>query len=130
MPATTSSRVSRLRGGIVLAMLAGLAACQGPELDEQERETADARAAAEQAAVADVQAGTEPPPVGNCDATQVQGLVGQAYTDETGEQARDDAAAQQLRVLKPGDMTTMEFVGERLNIELDEEGKISGVRCG
>lgn len=130
MPATTSSRVSRLRAGIVLAMLAGLAACQGPELDEQERETADARAAAEQAAVADAQAGTEPPPVGNCDATQVQGLVGQAYTDETGEQARDDAAAQQLRVLRPGDMTTMDFVGERLNIELDEKGNISGVRCG
>ena len=84
----------------------------------------------EQAAVADAQAGTEPPPVGNCDATQVQGLVGQAYTDETGEQARDDAAAQQLRVLRPGDMTTMDFVGERLNIELDEKGNISGVRCG
>ena len=72
----------------------------------------------------------EAPPVGNCDATQVQSLVGQAYTDKIGSQAQQDASAKQLRVLKPNDMTTMEFVGERLNVEVDEKDVVSGLRCG
>ena len=44
--------------------------------------------------------------------------------------AQQDASARELRVLKPDDMTTMEFVGERLNIEVDEKGVVSGLRCG
>ena len=60
----------------------------------------------------------------------MQSLVGQPYSDAIGAQAQQDASARQLRVLKPDDMTTMEFVGERLNIEVDEKGVVTGLRCG
>ncbi|MDR6096272.1 hypothetical protein QE373_003569 [Stenotrophomonas sp. SORGH_AS321] len=73
---------------------------------------------------------TEAPPIGNCDATQVQSLVSQPFTDALGSQAQQDASAKSLRVLRPGDMTTMEFVGERLNVEVDEKDVVSGLRCG
>ncbi len=49
----------------------------------------------------------EAPPVGTCDASQVQSLVGQAYTDGLGKQAQEDAGASQVRVLKPNDVATM-----------------------
>ncbi|WP_256202363.1 I78 family peptidase inhibitor, partial [Stenotrophomonas pictorum] len=71
-----------------------------------------------------------PPPVGSCDASQVQGLVGQTWSEAMQAQAKDDAGASEVRVLKPNQPVTMEFIGERLNIELDEKGLVSGVRCG
>lgn len=131
MSASTPARHLRRPGGLVAiaTLLLALTACEGPPPDEQEQVVAEAQQAAEAAATPAPQ-GTDAPPVGDCDATQVQGLVGQPYTDTLGDQARQDASAQQLRVLKPDDITTMEFVGERLNIELDENGTVSGVRCG
>jgi len=112
--------------------LIGLAACSAPAMDEQDAETAQAQQAAEQAAAPVDEAGkaTEAPPVGSCDATQVQSLVGQPHSDAVAEQAKQDASAAQVRVLRPGDMTTMEFSGERLNIEVDGKGTITGLRCG
>ncbi|MCY1245192.1 Peptidase inhibitor I78 family protein [compost metagenome] len=110
-----------------------LGACKAPPMDEQEAAGTHAQKAAEEvaAAPADTTAkATEAPPVGNCDANQVQSLVGQAYTEALGKQAQEDAAAKQIRVLHPNDVTTMEFVGDRLNIEVDAKDVVSGVRCG
>ena len=101
-------------------------------MDEQEAVASHAQKAAEAAAAPTDETGkaTEAPPVGSCDATQVQSLVGQPYTDAIGGQAQQDAGAKEKRVLRPSDITTMEFVGERLNIEVDEKETISGLRCG
>ncbi|AEO40347.1 Elastase inhibitor AFLEI Flags: Precursor [Xanthomonas perforans] len=113
-----------------LVMLAALTACNKPQPDEQEAVTAKAQHAAEQAAAPAPDAAPEAPPIGTCDATQVQSLVGQPLTDAVGEQARSDAGAKSVRVLKPGQMTTMEFNGERLNLEVDAKNVITSVRCG
>jgi len=109
-----------------------LGACNAPPMDEQEAVATDAQKAAEAAAAPTDEAGKamEAPPVGSCDATQVQSLVGQPYTAEIGSQAQQDAGATSLRVLKPNDMTTMEFIGERLNVEVDAKNVVAGVRCG
>jgi len=133
MPSLSFRRLRRSIGLVaVIPALLVLAACQAPPMDEQEAVGTHAQKAAEAAAAPTDETGKalEAPPVGNCDATQVQSLVGQAYTDKIGSQAQQAASAKQLRVLKPNDMTTMEFVGERLNIEVDEKGAISGLRCG
>lgn len=116
----------------VFPTLLALAACQAPPMDEQEAVATHAQKAAEAAAAPTDEAGKalEAPPVGNCDATQVQSLVGQTYTDAIGGQAQQDASAKQLRVLHPTDVTTMEFLGERLNVEVDAKNVISGLRCG
>jgi hypothetical protein len=137
MSSLSSRRVRRSFGPTLMAValvptLLLLGACKAPPMDEQEAVGTHAQKAAEEAAAPTDTAGkaTEAPPVGNCDATQVQSLIGQAYTDDIGAQAQQDAGARDLRVLKPDDVTTMEFVGERLNIELDAKSMITGLRCG
>ena len=98
---------------------------------EQEQAITAAQQAAESAKVPPPNGAADaPPPAPTCDATQVQGLVGQVLEDATAEQARADAGAKTVRVLEPDQMVTMEFDGERLNIEVDATKKIVAVRCG
>jgi len=133
MSPLSSRRLRRSFGLIALfPALLVLGACSAPPMDEQEAVATNAQKAAEAAAAPTDEAGTalEAPPVGTCDATQVQSLVGQPYTEQIGSQAQQDAGATTLRVLKPNDMTTMDFVGERLNIEVDGKNVVASVRCG
>lgn len=118
---------ARSLSALLLPAVLALTACQAPALDEQDSATAHAQQAAEAAKAPADEAGkaTEAPPVGTCDASQVQSLVGQAYTDALGKQAQEDAGASQVRVLKPNDVATMEFLGDRLNIEVDAKGAVS-----
>jgi len=60
----------------------------------------------------------------------VQGLVGQPADEATVEQAREDAHAERVRVLRPGQAVTLEFDGARLNVEVDESNTIVALRCG
>lgn len=118
-----------------LALLCALAACSagGPPEDdgaEQEQAGVAARQAAESAAAAPVDGGVAPPPAPTCDASQVQGLVGQVADEAVLEQARTDAGAARARLLKPDQMVTMEFDGTRLNVEVDAGNKVLAVRCG
>ncbi len=129
--APRSFRPLLMGAALVPALLLG--ACKAPPMDEQEAATAHAQKAAEEAsAPAPAEAGkaTEAPPVGNCDATQVQSLIGQTWSDGMEGQAQQDSAAKQVRVLRPNDVTTMEFLGERLNVEVDDKNVVTGVRCG
>lgn len=128
-----SSFGPKLLGAALLPTLLLLGACKAPPMDEQEAAGTHAQKAAEEAsapAADTVGKATEAPPVGNCDATQVQSLIGQTWSAGMEGQAQQDSAAQQVRVLHPTDVTTMEFVGERLNVELDEKEVVTGVRCG
>ncbi|MEZ0471851.1 I78 family peptidase inhibitor [Luteimonas salinilitoris] len=65
-----------------------------------------------------------------CNADAVQSLVGQQADDSLVEQARTDAGAEIARVLKPGQAVTMEYRADRLNIDVDESGTITALRCG
>lgn len=70
--------------------------------------------------------GAGPAPVaGDCGASGLQQLVGQpASTLETMR------FSQQLRVINPGQMVTMDYLEGRLNIAIDEQDRISRVYCG
>ena len=107
-------------------LLLALSACTKPAPEEQDEALNESQQAA-QAAAAPAEA---TPPPGACDASQLQGLVGQPYAESMLNQAKEDAGATDVRVLKPNQPVTMEFIGERLNIEIDEKGMVSGVRCG
>lgn len=113
-----------------LSLVLALGACKGPAPEEQDQALDQAKQAADAAATPDQEVATTPPPVGTCDASQVEGLIGQPYTEELAEQARQDAGAAKVRMLKPNQPITMEFLGERLNIEVDDKNLVSGVRCG
>jgi len=73
-----------------------------------------------------------PPPADAtaCDATQAQWLVGKTPGQADADQARTDARATSVRLLKPDQPVSMEFNAARLNIELDEKGMVVSVRCG
>jgi hypothetical protein len=61
----------------------------------------------------------------DCGAPGFQGLVGQS-----GEIARMLELEQPVRVIEHDGMVTMDFRPDRINFELDEDGRITVVRCG
>ncbi|NYZ61392.1 I78 family peptidase inhibitor [Luteimonas deserti] len=65
-----------------------------------------------------------------CDTEAVQALIGQAGSEALYERAMREAGARQYRALGPTDAATMDFREDRLNIDLDAGGAISGFRCG
>lgn len=66
----------------------------------------------------------------SCDAGAAQGFVGKQGDAQTVEQARIAAGAEVARVLKPGQVVTMEYRDGRLNVDVDASNTITGVRCG
>jgi hypothetical protein len=74
-----------------------------------------------------------PPPVfvaEECDGQAAQFALGQPFNGPLGEDARKRTRAERLRVVRPGDMVTMEFDARRLTLELDTQGRVVAERCG
>lgn len=105
----------------------GLAACT-PRTDEQEQAVAQSEERAQEAA----QPAPPPPPVtaATCDDSQAQWVIGKKPTEADMEQARKDSGAETVRALKPGQAVTMEFNASRLNLDLDDTGVVTAIRCG
>ncbi len=75
-----------------------------------------------------------PPPVtpapdpgleGNCGAAGIQGMVGQPVSALGGMSFPGP-----VRVIRPGDAVTMDFIPNRLNVELDARERITRLFCG
>ncbi len=97
--------------------LVALAACtQAPPSTPREHAAAAAAASVD-----------EPGP---CSAAGAAMALGQPFDQALGERARTGAGAELLRVIRPGDAVTMDFRPERLNLELDSEGRVAEARCG
>ncbi len=119
--------MSRLLMPVVALLTLTLAAC-APQPDEQEQATAQSEQRAEEAAQP---APPEPATTAaTCDDSQAQWAVGKKVTEAEVEQARKDAGAETARTLKPDQMVTMEFLANRLNLNLDDAGLVTAVRCG
>ncbi|MFN3436672.1 MAG: I78 family peptidase inhibitor [Acidovorax sp.] len=69
-------------------------------------------------------------PAALCNAQPAQAAVGQSSTASVMETARVRSGAQMARILRPGQMITKEFNAQRLNLEVDANGRILAVRCG
>ncbi len=65
-----------------------------------------------------------------CDASKAQSLAGQPATADLATRAIRLAGARTVRWIRPGDAVTMDFREDRLNIELDERGRVKALRCG
>lgn len=70
------------------------------------------------------------PRAGVCQAEAARFAVGQAISPQLAEQARAKSGARSVRVIRPGQMVTMEFDESRLNLDVDAAGKVAAVRCG
>lgn len=72
-----------------------------------------------------------PPPAGSaCNAQGAQFAVGKAPGASVVEEARQRSGSYMARVLRPGQVVTMEFNAQRLNLDLNAAGVITRVRCG
>ncbi len=65
-----------------------------------------------------------------CNAAPAGHLVGRPATVELGAEALKATGSRNLRWIRPGDMVTMDFRPDRLNIELDAQGRVARLRCG
>ena len=65
-----------------------------------------------------------------CVADDASWAIGRAATAEVVERARVDSHSNDVRVIEPGQAVTMDFRADRLNIDDNERGAISGLRCG
>ncbi|RPD85252.1 Elastase inhibitor AFLEI Flags: Precursor [Luteimonas sp. 100069] len=65
-----------------------------------------------------------------CDTEALQSLIGEQGSEAVYARATQESGASSYRALGPSDMATMDFRPDRLNIDLDADGRITGFRCG
>ncbi|MFC3283298.1 I78 family peptidase inhibitor [Litchfieldella rifensis] len=65
-----------------------------------------------------------------CGAQSVQDRVGREFSDALREAIAEESRAERMRVLRPGDMATMDHRPDRLNIHLDDDNVIVRIECG
>lgn len=77
-------------------------------------------------------ADASPPPPSmepSCGADQLASYVGQPASDEVIAKIAAWRGDKPMRVLKPGMAVTMDYRPDRLNVQVDEDGKIKGFTC-
>ena len=65
-----------------------------------------------------------------CAAGEAQLFAGQPYSPELAERARRAAGAREVRKIEPGGAYTTDLDADRLNVEVDRAGVVTGLRCG
>jgi hypothetical protein len=74
---------------------------------------------------------SNPLPVSNrCNAAPAQFAMGRNVDVALENEARTRAGAKAVRVLRPNQVVTMEFSAERLNLTVDDVGRVTRVSCG
>lgn len=68
--------------------------------------------------------------LGTCDASVVQDRVGRQYTPALHRALLEETGAATLRPIRPGEVATMDFLSDRLTLDLDERDRITAIRCG
>lgn len=109
---------------IPLALVAMLAACSSTGSQPAAQAPQDGGTPAASAGSAGSALG------GECNAEPVQNLVGTKLTPAVTQDARTQSGSTYTRVLRPGQMMTMEYNAERLTLILDEQDVITKLHCG
>jgi hypothetical protein len=65
-----------------------------------------------------------------CTAADARSVVGQPYPPALAEQVRREAGAREVRKIEPGGAYTTDLDADRLNLEVDRAGIVTGLRCG
>ena len=69
-------------------------------------------------------------PMAGCKEEKARFVVGEPYSDELAERARQASGANVVRKTVPGGADTMELRADRLNLDVDRSGRVQGARCG
>lgn len=65
-----------------------------------------------------------------CDAAPLQSQIGQKATQSVLEDLRTRSGAATARILRPGQLVTMEYNDTRLNLIVDDKDVMTAIRCG
>lgn len=65
-----------------------------------------------------------------CDASALQSQIGQKATESVMEDLRSRSGATKARILRPGQLVTMEYNDTRLNLIVDDKDVMTAIRCG
>jgi hypothetical protein len=71
-----------------------------------------------------------PPTSATCNASRAQFAVGERASDELLERGRTAAGAATARYIRPNQPITTEFLGSRLNLNLNDKDVVVSVSCG
>jgi hypothetical protein len=66
----------------------------------------------------------------SCDAGALQSLIGQKATPSVMEDMRTRSGSATARMLRPGQVVTMEYNNTRLNLIVDDKDVMTAIRCG
>ncbi|ASC67443.1 hypothetical protein EUC41_02150 [Achromobacter denitrificans] len=66
----------------------------------------------------------------SCDATALQSQIGQKATPSVLEDLRSRSGSATARMLRPGQLVTMEYNATRLNLIVDDKDVMTAIRCG
>ena len=67
---------------------------------------------------------------GGCDAARAGALIGRARSEGVGAEALRLSGARAVRWIPRGAMVTMDYREDRLNLHLDDKGKVIRIACG
>jgi hypothetical protein len=65
-----------------------------------------------------------------CNARTLDWTIGREADDDLVRRAQLESTAKIVRVLKPGQVVTMEYSDQRLNIYVDADNKVTSYSCG
>ena len=65
-----------------------------------------------------------------CGADVVQDMVGTVRSDAAEAEVRRRSGATAIRWIAPGEVVTMDYRRDRLDVRVGPDGKIAGVSCG
>lgn len=68
--------------------------------------------------------------LGSCDASKARGWIGRRYSPASDRALLEATGAKTIRPIRPGEMVTMDFLSDRLTLDLDESDRITAIRCG
>jgi hypothetical protein len=73
-----------------------------------------------------------PPPFDEdrCDAAAAGRLIGKEASSALGEEARQLSGAAMVRIVRPGDPVTSDYITSRINVDVGRDGRVTGCRCG
>lgn len=69
-------------------------------------------------------------PSGECDASGVQGMIGQRATAQLGATLLEQTGAATLRWVPPRTAVTMDFRPDRLTVSYDDDLMVERISCG
>lgn len=74
--------------------------------------------------------GPYPPQEVQCDADRARWAIGREATEQVVEEVRAATMSRSVRVIHPGQVVTMDYRDDRVNLHVNERNAITSITCG